>query len=121
MPRELINSYNVNDFSPPAPTIDVFIADLDISIQWHLSAYHPQYKSDIPPTPISMIENAISIGKTAGLKYIYGGNIYYGNYENTKCPSCNSEIIVRRGFDIIKRNIVKGKCGNCGKEIDGIF
>lgn len=111
----------INDTIKELEDIACFIAGLDESIPWHISAYHPQYKSDIPPTSIDMIDNAISIGKDAGLKYIYGGNIYSGNYENTNCPSCNSMVIARRGFDVVKRNMTGGKCSNCGTEIDGVF
>jgi pyruvate formate lyase activating enzyme len=111
----------INDSSKELENIACFIAGLDGSIPWHISAYHPQYKADIPPTSVDMIENTISIGKNAGLKYIYGGNIYFGNYENTKCPSCNSTVLSRRGFDVIKRNMTGEQCGNCGTVIDGVF
>jgi pyruvate formate lyase activating enzyme len=111
----------INDSGSELEDIACFIAALDGSIPWHISAYHPQYKSDIPPTTIDMIEDAMSIGKNAGLKYIYGGNIYPGNHENTKCPSCNSILIARRGFEVVKINMAGGECSNCGTEIEGVF
>ena len=47
-----------------------------------------------------MIKDAIEIGKNAGLKYIYGGNIGIATIlENTNCPGCDQYIIERRGFE----------------------
>jgi pyruvate formate lyase activating enzyme len=111
----------MNDSAGELEEIACFIAGLDGSIPWHISAYHPQYKSDIPATSIDRIERAISIGKKAGLKYIYSGNVFLENHENTKCPSCNSTVIVRRGMDTRKINMDGSRCGNCGTELDGVF
>jgi len=45
-------------------------------VPWHLSRFFPAYKMpDIPPTPISTLKKAKQIGKKAGLKHIYLGNI----------------------------------------------
>jgi len=111
----------INDSPGELEEIACFIAGLDGSIPWHISAYHPQYRSDIPATSVDRIERAISIGKKAGLKYIYSGNIFLEDRENTKCPSCNSIVIARRGFDMVKTNMAGSRCGNCGTEIDGVF
>jgi len=65
----------INDSDKELKNIADFLADLDSGIPWHISAYYPTYKSDIPPTKKEKIEKAIVIGKEAGLKYVYGGNI----------------------------------------------
>jgi pyruvate formate lyase activating enzyme len=65
----------VNDSDKELKSIADFLADLDPGIPWHISAYYPTYKSDIAPTKKEKIEKAIAIGKDAGLKYVYGGNI----------------------------------------------
>lgn len=111
----------LNDSTDELKSIAGFLANIDKSIPWHLSAYHPQYKSDLPPTPLNSIEAAIRIGKGAGLKYVYGGNIFSGGYEDTYCPDCNKKLIKRQGFSITGNNIRNGDCKNCGKSIDGEF
>jgi pyruvate formate lyase activating enzyme len=111
----------INDSVGELEEIACFIAGLDGSIPWHISAYHPQYRSDIPATSVDSIKRAISIGKKAGLKYIYSGNVFLEDHENTKCPSCSAAVIVRRGFDIVKKNMSGSRCRNCGAELDGVF
>jgi len=42
----------------------------------HISKFYPCYKMlDISPTPTILIEQAISIYRQEGLKYVYGGNL----------------------------------------------
>lgn len=97
-----------------------FLAGVDIGIPWHISAYYPQYRSEIPATGLGHIKKAIEAGKKAGLKYIYGGNIR-GNYENTYCPKCKELLIERMGFTISGNNIKDSSCPGCGEEIEGQF
>jgi len=111
----------LNDSNEELKKIAGFISYLDKTIPWHISAYYPQYKSEVPATSVSLIEKAIEIGKKAGLEYVYGGNIFSGNYDNTYCPDCNNIVIERQGFSITKNNIRNGKCSICGNRINGNF
>ena len=110
-----------NDSANELISIANFLADINKNIPWHLSSYHPQYKSDIPVTPINSIENAVQIGKSAGLRFVYGGNIYSGGYEDTFCPRCKERLIRRQGFSILESDIKDGECINCGKAVEGVF
>jgi len=65
----------LNDSERELKEIAGFIARLDAGIPWHISAYFPMYRSDIPPTGREKIEMAMDIGKQAGLKYVHPGNI----------------------------------------------
>ncbi|MCJ7666288.1 MAG: AmmeMemoRadiSam system radical SAM enzyme [Actinobacteria bacterium] len=98
-----------------------FLADVDKTIPWHISAYSPQYKSDLPATGVGIIKDATEIGKKAGLKYVYGGNIGNGRYENTICNGCDETIIERIGFTVVNNHLEKGKCSHCGEAVDGVF
>lgn len=50
--------------------------ELGVDTPWHVTRFFPQYKlSHLNPTPVNTIYNAANIGKKAGLKYIYPGNI----------------------------------------------
>ena len=110
---------DLNDEKKMLTDIAEFIAEIDINIPWHVTGFYPTYKlTDKPPTPISSLQLAVEIGKKAGLRYIYQGN--RGSGENTFCPKCKKELIIRSGFSIAKNTIQNGKCPYCQTEIGGI-
>ena len=98
-----------------------FIFDqLGSETPWHISAFSGviSYKmQNVPDTPIETIYKACDIGKKAGLKYIYAGNIPGNPKENTYCPKCNELVIERIGF-YIKRSDKDGKCAKCGESLN---
>lgn len=109
----------LNDGEKMLTDIAEFIADIDINIPWHVTGFYPTYKLiDKPPTPLSSLQKAVEIGKTAGLKYIYQGN--RGSGEDTFCPNCKKELITRSGFSITRNTIQNGKCPYCQTEIAGV-
>jgi pyruvate formate lyase activating enzyme len=89
---------------------------------WHISAFHPCFKmSDIKSTPAATIHRAIETGQKEGLYYIYSGNIFGDDFESTICPGCKNKVVERKGFYVIENRIKKGKCIDCGYNINGIF
>jgi len=64
-----------------------FIAnELDVETPWHLSKFSPAISwklKKIPSTPDDIIYDAYEIGKQAGLKYVYVGNLPGDEKENT--------------------------------------
>jgi pyruvate formate lyase activating enzyme len=111
----------INDSRGELEEIARFLAGVDKGIPWHISAYYPSYRSDIPPTSLEKIESTVGIGRKAGLKYVYGGNISGSWYENTICPNCNSVLIKRNGFSVTEFKLKDGSCPVCGEKIEGIF
>jgi pyruvate formate lyase activating enzyme len=96
-----------------------FIAGVSEDIPWHVSAFYPTYKlTDAPPTTATMLRKAIHIGRDAGLKYVYGGNIP-GEDEDTRCPNCNELLIERFAYRIHENRILDGKCPTCSTSITG--
>lgn len=75
---------SVNDSTEELTQIANFIADkLGNYVPWHISAFHPDYKEkNLEKTPIETLEKAYQIGKKAGLKYVYIGNIGLKNQRN---------------------------------------
>ena len=111
-----------NDSEEELRNIASFIKELSPSIPWHVSAFHPDYKMlDKPPTPLSKLEEAYNIGKEEGLEYIYVGNVYTEDKENTYCPKCNTLLIKRRGFEVVENNLISGHCPKCNYKISGVF
>ena len=88
----------------------------------HFSRFMPSFKlQNLPPTPISKLEEAYKIAKDAGLDYVYIGNVPGQAGENTYCPQCKKLIVGRLGYRITENNIKDGKCKFCGYKISGIW
>lgn len=99
-----------------------FIAqELGVDTPWHVSRFHPMYKMlDRGSTPVQTLERAWAIGKEAGLRYVYVGNVVGAREENTFCWNCGKRVIGRFGFSVRERHLRDGKCEFCGAAIDGI-
>jgi len=86
---------------------------------WHVTRFYPQYRlQDKPPTPITTLEKAYDIGRKAGLKFIYTGNVPGNKYENTVCYACGREIVKRYGFEAEVLGLKGSKCKYCGAELN---
>jgi pyruvate formate lyase activating enzyme len=90
---------------------------------WHISSFSGAISwklKDVPDTPIETLEKAYKIGKKAGLKYVYTGNVPGLKYESTFCPKCNSLQIKRTAY-FIERFDKSGKCSECGADLNLIL
>ncbi len=88
----------------------------------HFSRFTPMYKlSQLPATPVSVLESAARIARRAGMRYVYIGNVPGHNAENTVCPSCGAMLIERRGFTIVRNALKAGACPGCGERIPGVW
>ncbi len=111
-----------NDSDEELRGIANFLAKLSRDIPWHVTAFHPDYKvTDKPRTPSSLLLKAYDIGKEAGLRYVYMGNVLAPEYETTYCPSCGTPLIVRSWYDTQVHMREGGKCPKCGEKIPGIW
>ena len=112
----------MNDSSDELRDIADFIAtELGAETPWHVSRFHPNYKMyDRGATPQSSLRSAYELGRKAGLRYVYVGNMPGAHLEDTYCPSCSQAVIERWGFQIRKKHLRDGKCLHCGAVIDGI-
>ena len=70
-------------------------------------------------TPIKTLDKAYDIGKRAGLKYIYLGNV--AKSSDTLCYSCGMTVIERSLMGINKLNLVKSHCAFCNAKIKGMW
>jgi pyruvate formate lyase activating enzyme len=113
-----------NDSSEELTDIAQFLVSVSKDIPWHVTAFHPEYKmTDPSPTPPATLRRAVEIGRSAGLRYIYAGNLpgMTGGYENTYCHSCNELLIERFGFAIRKNRLANGACPACQTTIPGVW
>jgi pyruvate formate lyase activating enzyme len=112
----------LNDSDDELKDIAAFISGLGKEIPWHISRFHPQFKMlHKPVTPIASLHRACQIGKEAGLKYVYSGNVPGDEGENTYCANCSHLLIRRHGYNIISNNLSETSCSYCGKKLEGIF
>jgi len=87
-----------NDSSEELRGIARFLAGISPDLPWHVSRFHPDYKAtDLDWTPGATIEMAVRIGREAGLRYVYAGNMPSGS-SDTVCPGCGKVVVARRGF-----------------------
>ncbi len=111
-----------NDSSEEIKKIAKFInKELGSETPWHISRFFPAYKMiNLPPTGVDIIRKAVELGKKAGLKYVYSGNIPGDSYEDTCCPKCGAKMIDRTGYSL-ERFDDKGKCSKCGTNLNLIL
>ena len=102
-----------------------FLAGISVDIPWHVTAYYPAYKhTGNSRTPAETIQRAAEIGQEAGLRYVYAGNLagHVGPLENTYCPACQTLLIERTGYTVIRNLITPaGACPRCGHAIAGVW
>ncbi|MBU1130748.1 AmmeMemoRadiSam system radical SAM enzyme [Patescibacteria group bacterium] len=104
------------DLNGQPKKIAEFIAkELSKDVPWHISRFSPEISFNMQngdATSDKLIDQVYRIGKEAGLKYIYVGNVWGDKRENTYCPRCQELIIERRGYQI-KRYDKQGRCLKC--------
>ncbi len=111
-----------NDSDDELRAMAAFIAEeVSADTPWHVSRFYPQYMlTQNVPTAEETLERAYEIGKAAGLRYIYIGNLPGIRAESTYCPSCSELLIDRVGYVVRKNTITDGACPRCGTVIPGV-
>lgn len=112
----------LNDGDAELRAIARFIADeLGVDTPWHVSRFYPTYlMTNRPGTPVETLNRAYDIGREAGLRYIYLGNVTAPGREDTACPGCGEQLIRRSGFSVLANRLATGSCPACGTAIAGI-
>jgi pyruvate formate lyase activating enzyme len=111
----------VNDSDDELRGIAEFVASVGPEIPWHVSQFYPAYKMLARPvTPLETLRRAAQIGRDAGLRYVYEGNVPGEKGENTYCYRCKGLLIERYGFRVRRNRISKGCCPDCRAKIDGV-
>jgi pyruvate formate lyase activating enzyme len=94
-------------------------SDLGELTPWHLTRFYPQYKMmDQPPTPVAMMQHAQDIGRAAGLRFIYLGNMPGGGGEDTVCYNCHNLIVGRTGYQVEVLHLDGSRCAICGADLN---
>jgi pyruvate formate lyase activating enzyme len=113
-----------NDCEAELSELAGFLASVSVDIPWHVTAFHPDYKmSDRDSTAADTLLRAVSIGRAAGLRYVYAGNLpgHVGRFEDTRCPSCETTVVERTGFRVRRVRLEDGACPRCHTTIPGVW
>jgi pyruvate formate lyase activating enzyme len=110
----------MNDDEEQLKNIAIWIRDnLGELTPWHVTRFHPLHEfSHLSATPLSTLERAYQIGREAGLKFVYLGNVPGHEYENTVCYSCGKLIVRRIGYETEGVGLDGSKCKFCGAELN---
>ena len=112
-----------NDSDGELRQIAEFLAGVSPDIPWHVTAFHSNYKmEDTRDTPGETLLRAAEIGRRAGLRYVYSGNLpgAVGGGEDTFCGACGARLIRRYGFRVLDyRLTAEGRCSACSQAIPG--
>jgi pyruvate formate lyase activating enzyme len=85
---------------------------------WHVTRFLPDFElSYLPATPISTLERGVALGRAAGLRFVYMGNVQDHAARNTVCPGCGRTVIERSGPKIDMRGVSGGRCWACGEDL----
>lgn len=88
----------------------------------HYSRFFPTCQlTGLPPTSLSVLEQANDIARETGLHYAYINNVAGHEYGHTYCHQCSEILVKRKGLLIQQNNIENGKCLFCGYKIPGIW
>ncbi|MFQ5701237.1 MAG: AmmeMemoRadiSam system radical SAM enzyme [Acidobacteriota bacterium] len=87
----------------------------------HLTGFHPDFKlMNLPATSHETVHEARNVARSAGLRYVYEGNVHCAEGSATYCPRCGETLIERSWHRILRDRIAGGRCP-CGEPIPGFF
>ena len=90
----------------------------------HFTAFHPDYKmTDIARTPAATLTRAREHrARSAGLRYVYTGNVHDRTGGTTSCPGCGKPVIDRDWHEILRYALTDdGRCRHCAARLPGRF
>jgi pyruvate formate lyase activating enzyme len=112
-----------NDSEREIRAMAEFLTGISVDIPWHVTAFHQDYKmTSLEDTTPDDLLRAAEIGRQAGLRYIYAGNLpgQVGGLEDTQCPHCGELLIERYGYVIEKYRLTpEGCCPACRRAVPG--
>jgi pyruvate formate lyase activating enzyme len=110
----------LNDSDDELGRIAAFVRSVGPEVPWHVSRFHPCHElQDRPATPVPTLRRAAAIGRAAGLRHVYQGNVP-GEGEDTTCPGCGTCLVERYGFHVRSHRALVGRCPTCGAAVDGV-
>jgi pyruvate formate lyase activating enzyme len=97
--------------------------NLGPDVPLHFSAFHPDWKlRDRARTPASTLTRAREIAISAGIHFVYTGNVHDPDGQTTRCKECEKVLIGRDWYELTAWNLdANGCCSHCGEACPGLF
>jgi pyruvate formate lyase activating enzyme len=96
------------------------VGHLGSETPWHVSRFFPAFRMrDRPPTPLDTLRRAAEIGQDAGLRHVYVGNAPELAMEDTRCVGCDTTLLARSGYRVVRHLADDGTCPACGRRLAG--
>ena len=112
-----------NDSDAELRGLAEFVAGVSPDIPWHVTAFHQDYRMlDPANTTPAMLTRAAAIGRAAGVRYTYAGNLpgRVGDLEHTCCHGCGERLVARHGYLIQDYRVTTdGTCPQCAVTVPG--
>ena len=99
------------------------IAAVSPDIPWHPMRFTPDHHlMHAAPTSPAALAEAVAIGKSAGLRYVYVERALGPSGRRTTCPHC-AACLVQRDTWALKENLLTddGTCPACGLAVPGVW
>jgi pyruvate formate lyase activating enzyme len=94
------------------------VSALSPDVPWHVTRFHPDYQvANVEPTPVETMRLAVDIGRGAGIRYVYAGNILLPDAKDTACPACGAVVVLRDGLGRTECGLKDGGCPRCGTSL----
>lgn len=106
----------LNDSPEEIRRLVEWVTGLNPDIPLHFSRYFPNYKFDLPPTPLETLKKAREIAREK-LNYVYIGNAPELEGSDTRCPHCGETLIRRSGYRVHIRGLEGKRCRYCRGEV----
>lgn len=99
-------------------TIDWVVEHVGTDVPLHFVAFHPAYQyTHVDRTDIDTLKRARTLALKKGMKYIYLGNAYEPNLNNTHCQNCDAILVSRYGLHSKVINLNDDACcTKCGAQ-----
>jgi len=102
--------------------IDWVLGEIGPDVPLHFSRFHPDYQMlNLSPTPVATLERAREMAMSAGMHYVYIGNVPGHSGNHTYCPSCGKMVIRRTAYFVQDIKIRGGRCIYCRRKIAGVW
>jgi len=97
-----------------------WIAAIDTNIPLHLTRYFPANRYNEPPTDLKIMKEAYNMARSK-LDWVYLGNVWTGDGEDSYCPYCGALLIKRVDLEVEIKGLEDKYCKKCGKELHFIM
>ncbi len=90
------------------------------NLPWHLLRFVPEFRfAKYSPTPPALLQKARSLGREAGLDYVYVERALGAEGRGTRCPGCDTILQKREIWSATPTLHDPADCPVCGERIPG--